>query len=75
MAKLLKGHYTNTSPRTYWGQDGRESGQDKQAHRDSFYPVFGRISGALHRKPGYPLQFLSFACGEASGISASIPCA
>jgi hypothetical protein len=25
--------------------------------------------------PGYPLQFLSFTAGEASGISASIPCA
>jgi hypothetical protein len=29
----------------------------------------------LRRGPGYTLQFLSFACGKASGISASIPCA
>jgi hypothetical protein len=29
----------------------------------------------LRRGPGYPLQFLSFTAGKASGISASIPCA
>jgi hypothetical protein len=29
----------------------------------------------LRREPGYPLQFLSFTAGKASGISASIPCA
>jgi hypothetical protein len=27
------------------------------------------------RGPGFPLQFLSFTCGKASGISAAIPCA
>jgi UDP-N-acetylmuramate dehydrogenase len=27
------------------------------------------------KKPGFPLQFLSFTFGKASGISASIPCA
>jgi hypothetical protein len=36
---------------------------------------FGRISGAMRRKPGFPLQFLGFTAGKASGISASIPCA
>jgi hypothetical protein len=27
------------------------------------------------KKPGFSLQFLSFTCGKASGISAAIPCA
>jgi hypothetical protein len=27
------------------------------------------------QKPGFPLQFLSFTSGKASGISAAIPCA
>jgi hypothetical protein len=35
----------------------------------------GRICGVSRRKPGYPLQFLGFTSGKASGISASIPCA
>jgi hypothetical protein len=37
-------------------------------------PVDLGASGA-RAGPGYPLQFLSFSYGKASGISASIPCA
>jgi hypothetical protein len=37
--------------------------------------LFGGASPACGRGPGYPLQFLSFTRGKASGIFASIPCA
>jgi hypothetical protein len=35
----------------------------------------GRISGAMRRKPGFPLQFLAIRFAVCSGLSAAIPCA
>jgi hypothetical protein len=43
--------------------------------RDNATSPYGRICAPAAHRPGYPLQFLSFTFGKASGISASIPCA